>query len=268
MVPPAPPPVMTVVPKIPKRDQKMIEFYQQAISLGVVCTPLKDLKGEVGRQMTSRMVKRDGDKFLWQTGSPTMRLFPEEGTSVFPETLLTRDSTDSKIWTATTLEQVRLLFQPLLAVSSSCCAGLTKAFKTPSERVIRVVATIMPPATLTWTRTSAATTGHLGGTFWYILFDEAGELHPPKTQTTTGDRADVALTELLEEQMRHQVLADLLVMSDRGEALAPGFLRQLGRGWMRMFCTLNSRTRRRRRARRPLSRERSRRRRSVRRRSS
>ena len=26
LVPPAPPPVMTVVPKIPKRDQKMIEF--------------------------------------------------------------------------------------------------------------------------------------------------------------------------------------------------------------------------------------------------
>ena len=89
LVPPAPPPVMTVVPKIPKRDQKMIEFYQQAISLGVVCTPLKDLKGEMGRQMTSRMVKRDGDKFLWQTGTPTMRLFLEEGTSFFPKTLHT-----------------------------------------------------------------------------------------------------------------------------------------------------------------------------------
>ena len=63
----------------------------------------------------------------------------------------------------------------------------------------------------------------------YILFDEAGEMHPPKTQTQDGGRAEVGLSPLLEQHMREQVLRDLELMGDRGEPLAPGFLRQLGR---------------------------------------
>ena len=85
------------------------------------------------------------------------------------------------------------------------------------------LATVMPPATLQWKA------GHLSGTFWYILFDEEGELHPPKTQTADGGRAEVALTPLLEQQMREQVLSDVLRMGTRGDPLAPGFLRQIGR---------------------------------------
>ena len=222
------PPAMTAVPKFSKEDEKMIAFYQQAISFGLVCTPLKDLKGEVSRQVTSRMVKRDGEQFLWQTASPVLRLFPVEGCDLFPPSLLTKDSARHKKWTATSKEDLLLLFQPLLAESSSCCAGLSKAFKTASERVIRVVATIMPPATVEWTRTASTTTGSMSGTFWYILFDEAGEMHPPKTMSSDGGRADVALTTLLEAQMREQVYADLTAMADRGDPLSPGFLRQLG----------------------------------------
>ena len=54
-------------------------------------------------------------------------------------------------------------------------------------------------------------------------------MHPPKTQTEDGGRAEVGLSELLEQHMREQVLRDLMLMGDRGEPLAPGFLRQLGR---------------------------------------
>ena len=224
-----PSPIAAVVKKIPKKDEEMIAFYQQAISFGIICTPITDVKSEVARQIASRMVKRDGEKFLWQTGTPIVRLFPEQATSIFPETLLTEESATQKQWTASSVEELILLFQPLLAESSSCCAGLAKAFRSASERVIRVVATIMPPATLTWTRTPMNKPGSLSGLFWYILFDEAGERHAPKTMTSEGGRAEVALTDELEQQMREKVHADLMLMSDRDEPLAPGFLRQLGR---------------------------------------
>ena len=158
---------MALVNKIPKKDAQMIEFLQEAASLGLVCTPLTELKGEVARQIASRMVKRDGDAFIWQTATPAIRLFPVLGTTIFPSSLLTKDSEDHKIWTASTTQEVLLLMEPLLAESSSCCGGLSKAFKTASERVIRVVASIMPPATIEWTRTPSNSTGSLSGMFWY-----------------------------------------------------------------------------------------------------
>jgi hypothetical protein len=216
-------PIELVVTKIPQKDARISKFMEEAIQLGLVCTPLKELKLEVSRLISSRMVKRDAEKFIWQTATPAMRLFPAAATVIFPSTLLTKDDPQFKTWTATTKAEVLLLLGPLLAESPSCCAGLTKAFKTASERVIRVVATVMPPATLQWKA------GHLSGTFWYILFDEEGELHPPKTQTADGGRAEVALTPLLEQQMREQVLSDVLRMGTRGDPLAPGFLRQIGR---------------------------------------
>ena len=62
----------------------------------------------------------------------------------------------------------------------------------------------------------------------YILFDEAGEMHPPKTQTEDGGRAEVGLSELLEQHMREQVLRDLMLMGDRGSRLHRVFFASLG----------------------------------------
>ena len=140
MISPPTLPIELVVTKIPQKDARISKFMEEAIQLGLVCTPLKELKLEVSRLISSRMVKRDAEKFIWQTATPAMRLFPAAATVIFPSTLLTKDDPQFKTWTATTKAEVLLLLGPLLAESPSCCAGLTKAFKTASERVIRVVA--------------------------------------------------------------------------------------------------------------------------------
>ena len=56
------------------------------------------------------------------------------------------------------------------------------------------------------------------------LFDEAGELNPPKDP----NRADICLEEEEEQALRQQVMSDLLLMYEKGFRLSPGFLRQMG----------------------------------------
>ena len=107
--------------------------------------------------------------------------------------------------------------------SEYVCAGSSRALRTASEKVIRVVATPMPELIISWVDVKA--TDRLYINFQYVLFDEAGEMHPPKDD----GRREIKLDATLETSLRQQVLSDLDKMYKKGLPLAPGFLRQLGR---------------------------------------
>ena len=206
--------------KIPRENPKMIELHELAATLGHACSELKKLEKSLGAAIATRMRQREG-KFIWQTATGTIENFPlTAAMKILPE----RFRQDGvKIWSATAMTEIALLFGPLLAVSASFSAGATRAIVTPSERVIRVVATIIPSPSLAWKERMGI--DHLDLEFQYVLADEDGEMHMPKDEK----RIEIALAPELETEIRQQIVQDLLVMADAGAPLGPGFLRQLGR---------------------------------------
>ena len=116
---------------------------------------------------------------------------------------------------------MRALLAMLKASSDFSCAGASRGLKTGSESSIRVVATIMPSVEVCWNRSSRS----LKIEFQYVLFDEMGDLHPPKDE----NRREIAMDAQLVLEMRQQVLTDLLEMGSLGCPLSAGFWRQLQR---------------------------------------
>jgi len=95
---------------------------------------------------------------------------------------------------------------------------VTRALKTPQEKKIRVLSTIMSPLEISWAKET------LFLNFSFVLSDEAGELHPPKD----NDRKEIAIEPAEVTAIRAQILADTKLMADWGYPLAAGFHRQLG----------------------------------------
>jgi hypothetical protein len=115
------------------------------------------------------------------------------------------------------------VFEALLAMQSTyACAGSSRALRTASENVIRVVATPMPEVEISWVNVDK--TDRLYVNFQYVLWDEHGEMHPPKDP----NRNEVELEPALETALRQQVMSDLILMHKKGFPLSPGFLRQMG----------------------------------------
>jgi hypothetical protein len=185
-------------------------------------SPIAKLRKSLGAAIASRMRPREG-KFLWQTATGSVENLPREAAlQILPDTLRTHTA-QKEDWAAPTMTEVAMLIGPIIAKCTSYCAGATKALLTDSERVVRVVATVIPTAKFWWRERQGI--DHLYFEFQYVLADEDGELHAPKD----GNRIEMALAPALETAIRERVLTDLLAMADAGAPLAPGFLRQLGR---------------------------------------
>jgi hypothetical protein len=69
----------------------------------------------------------------------------------------------------------------LLHENSKMAAGLTRALQTPSESVVRVVATLVPPATISWVRLPSAAE-RLYVNLMYALADHNSDIHFPKDE--------------------------------------------------------------------------------------
>jgi hypothetical protein len=171
--PPAPvPPPLAL--KIPRENPKLIEMHQLAATLGHACSSIVKLERSLGGAIAMRMRQREG-KFIWQTGKHSIENFPVEAAmQILPDRFR---QVGANTWSATKMTEVALLVGPLLAKSASFCAGATRAMQTPSERVIRVVATIIPTPTFKWTERMGV--DHLDMEFQY-----ATPRHPPHTRRT------------------------------------------------------------------------------------
>ena len=217
--------MQAMVPRIPKEDPKILAMHALSLSMGYACTPFVKLKRSLGAAIASRMRPREG-KFLWQTGTGSVENFPRSAAlEILPETMRAQlpGRPEAAVWRASSMMEVAALVGPLIDKYTSFSAGATKALMTESERVVRVVATVIPMMRFWWKEYHGIDT--LYYEFQYILADEDGEMHKPKDAA----KIEIALGQELETEIREQVLEDVSMMADAGVPLGPGFLRQLGR---------------------------------------
>ncbi|KAL1525795.1 hypothetical protein AB1Y20_020635 [Prymnesium parvum] len=213
------PSVASPVPIVKKQSPEIREFLAKADALGYSCTPITKLVKSLGTSIALRMTSRRGVN-VYQTATYFIDNFPLSAIQKIlawaPHTMVSRGA-----WTASTYSCMRQMVGDIIDEVRYDCAGLTRALRTPSEAVIRVVATLLPGMEITW---SGQEVDRIHVNFMFALADETGEIHPPKD----AKRREVALGPGLEQELREQVLLDLAQMSERGYPLSPGFLRQLG----------------------------------------
>ena len=138
---------------------------------------------------------------------------------MLPEEFVIQSTPTLKMWEVKSMAAVARVAGPLIASSKFYSAGATRALKTSSERVIRVVATMIPFLRLKWWRDC------IYYEFQYVLADGTGEVHPPKD----GNRNEIEIEEPLYTEVRQQILQDVNLLFEQGAPLGPEFLRQLGR---------------------------------------
>ena len=142
---------------------------------------------------------------------------------IFPEDCLVANTPGNvSTWKLETFEGLARGFSPVMCMSHYVCAGLTRGLKEPSERVIRVVATLLPGAEVTHVILPRGV-DRLYFNAEYVLADEMGELHPPKN----SQRQEKELQD--EWGLRQRLYSDLVALFNKGAVLAPGFLRQIGK---------------------------------------
>ena len=220
---------MELVPFVRKaivtaQRKKEDEMHALAQSLGFFCLSstqfLLDLASRIKDAMKSR-----GGTFVYQSAAFSADNFPLElARQVFA--LATTDSTTpsgTSTWRLDSSAQTAEVFGSIFEDAPACCSGCSKAFKSQSEPVIRVLATIMPGAIISHVVLPSGKV-RLYVNFNYVLSDEAGELHPPKDK----NRNEIELTPQEVHEIRAQVASDALAIGLAGSPLSAGWWRQVG----------------------------------------
>lgn len=178
---------------------------------------------ELGRAIGRRMIKRTGGH-IYQMLSCTLPYFPRELLQEILPTVCVKENTEKSMqWELRTVAEVEQILGPVLRRSGYVCVGSTKAFRTKSERVIRVVAKLMSPFEITHEVSSFGVERcYLNG--MYVLVTQDGELHFPK------DNQRRELIVAMEEQMalRKGVKMEMIQLGQEGQPLSPSWWRQLG----------------------------------------
>jgi hypothetical protein len=216
----------------PSYEEKVATMRALAMELGFVVTPIDRWRAELALSMASRLKAREGVD-VYQSAAYSIAGFPRDAAlSILPEASLQNVDSISSLteassltWKLTTVAEATMTLGPILAEAKAhWTAGLTRALKTPSELVSRVVASMLPPIEISHVMMPRGV-DRLYLNFNYILTGEDGIIYPPKD----GDRIEIALEPLLEHSMRQRVLQDVAVMADAGYSMSPGWLRQMGR---------------------------------------
>ena len=211
-----------------EQQQKETEMFKLAAQLGYACQRIDFVQRDFAQQLHSRMNNREG-KAVYQAIQFAMQCPRAAAEKMFPPSLISNGPLSSSAteitWSASTMMEANQLIGDKLSLISSMASGLSRGLMRPSESIIRVVSTLMCPIETTYTLLPhGAERLYLNST--YVLFDDAGELHPPKD----ADRREIALDAELTAQLRQQVLQDVLQLSlEETQPLSAGWWRQLGR---------------------------------------
>ncbi|KAL1520391.1 hypothetical protein AB1Y20_021977 [Prymnesium parvum] len=190
-------------------------------SLGFVVTPIKKWAKAIARAIATSLRTREGE-FIYQSAAIRMPEVPRE--AVLQNLPAPKSSTPSELsWEWESLCEVSHFLSELLPLSGMATAGATRAIQRPSEPVIRVLATMMGGLEM---KHVVSTNGSecLTINFLYILMGEMGDLYPPKDPM----RREIGLSNSEVAELRQVVLADALMLGERGAQLSPGWWRQLG----------------------------------------
>lgn len=178
---------------------------------------------EMGRSIARRMVKRTG-AHIYQMLTCSLPYFPRDLLrEIIPQTCVKEETAKIIHWELTTVTEVEQVLGPILEKSGYVCVGSTKAFRSKSERVIRVAAKLMCPFEITHQVSGfGAERCYLNG--MYTLVTQDGEMHFPKD----NQRRELAVP--MEEQLalRKGVKAEMSEIGQQGYPLSPSWWRQLG----------------------------------------
>lgn len=204
-------------------DPEMERLRSLATAHRLALFPKDKLLTELGQAIARRMVKRNGMQ-IYQILSCTLPYFPREVLQdVFPARTMKENSETRMSWELSTSLEVAEIVGPILQRSTYVCAGSTKAFRTRTERVIRVVAKLMAPFEICHEVSKAGTEKcYLNGL--YTLVTQDGEFHYPKD----NHRRELEVSTAEQKLLRQGVMADMEEMGRAGHPLSPNWWRQLG----------------------------------------
>ena len=118
-----------------------------ALELGFFCTRTSTFKVDLVTRIASSLRNRSGSA-VYQSAAISVPHFPLEfcfQTFAFATQGLPTTG-GITTWTMWTMDQISQVFGSLFQGSGLSCSGASKALKSPSEAVVRVLATIMPGA--------------------------------------------------------------------------------------------------------------------------
>jgi len=203
------------------RAQKEAQLLALAMELDVVLMPVQRLVKQLGHAMLSRMCAREGLN-VYQTMDFTLPNFPlSAARKIFSPTMMQMEK-GTAVWRWMTFPAVATMFGPLFQECDFVCAGPTRALRTESEPVIRVLATLLPGVQISHTGRGEIDRLHV--TAMYVLADEEGEIHPPKD----GNRREVSMSTETQTELRQQLFTDASQLAEAGAPLSPAFLRHVG----------------------------------------
>lgn len=199
-------------------------MHELALELGYFCTKATSYKVDLAAKIASSLRNRSGSA-VYQSVAISIPHIPLEfcfQTFAFAkQELPTTQGTTT--WTVATMDQTTQVFGSVFQAGDLSCSGASKALKSPSETVARVLATIMPGAVISHVSKKKGV-DVLYINFLFALITEHGELHPPKDP----NRNEIALTPQEQHEIRAQALSDAMALSAASAPLSPAWLRQLG----------------------------------------
>ena len=199
-------------------------LFEQAAALGFACLPINKIEKEIAAAMVTRMRTRQGHHIYQSVSHSVLGVPLWLAKRMFPMENIDMEDSNCAMWVFRSFEDLRETFQDLLqkCPCNSLVAGMSRAIMRPSEKAIRVLATIIPPVEISVVRQPRGV-DRLYMNFDYVLSDEAGEIHPPKDP----DRREKAMSKAMVKEIREQIYSDLKVMAERDMPLSPMFFRQL-----------------------------------------
>lgn len=209
-------------------DEQRATIQAVAARLGLCCQDQTMWLRELAHQIKGRLMHRKGER-LHQLMSFTILMFPEAlAEAVFPAHLKRIDlsSETQTLWQWSSEKDVTMLMAPLMEMlpRGSLCAGATRALKTPSERVVRVLARLMAPVEMVHEKASRGV-GQLRVNASYCLLDHFGRIHPPKDE----ERREVLLSSDKLMEIRQEAFGDAQALGNAACPLAPEWWRMLDR---------------------------------------
>ena len=220
------PEVQPIIPKpiAPTITQKEAQFFALAKELGYSVTPMAKWKKELATRIAASMRTRQG-LLIYQSAAFDLPNFPLElAEQLFAfATKMADTPKGTSTWRAETMAATSALFGSIFVGQVNNCVGASKAIKKPSERFVRVLATIMPRFEISHVKLSRGVE-RLYVNFMYVLATEAGEVNPPKDNT----RREISIDSTEMTVLRQQILTDACHLGQMGVPLSAAWWRQLG----------------------------------------
>ena len=213
-------------PLQPGSERKTSQMHNLALKLGYVCVMQQPLLVELGTLIAAKMHQRLGDDTFQMAAYPLQRMPIETLSEFLQEDCVVLKGSSTTTWRLKTVSTISSQLGPVmtLANKSGCvCSGTLKAFRSKTQRVIRVVAKLLSDVEISYVKL-VGRSSQLYVNVPYLLSTDEGEFYWPKD----SQRREISYSEEETKELREEILSDLRALADAGHPLSPDFWRQLG----------------------------------------